>query len=181
MSHKTWEFSKWNRRADWRNSSFRVSCSCGQARGKRAIFIVCTRSLILTPRNRVLLEKLKGFAASQEIPRILWNAKVHYCSHKCPLPVPILSQLDPVHTPTSYFLKIHPNIIHPFTSGFPKWFFPSGSPTKTLYTPLLSHICATCPAHLILPDNTTWRKNIDLCIYHVVSFIYCEKGTETME
>ena len=70
-----------------------------------------TYTYLLTVWSTVLLEKLTGFAANQEIPRILWNPKVHYRTHKRPPPVPILSQPHPVPTTTSHFLKIYLNII----------------------------------------------------------------------
>ena len=80
------------------------------------------------------------FSASQEIPRILWNPKVHYCIHKCPPPVPILSQLERVHTLTSYFLKIHLNIILSSTPGYPKLsFFLQVSHQNTVYESPLHH------------------------------------------
>jgi hypothetical protein len=45
------------------------------------------------------------FPASQEIPLILWNPKVHYRIHKRPPPAPTLSQIDPVHALTLRFLE----------------------------------------------------------------------------
>ena len=84
----------------------------------------------------------KCFAASQEIPRILWKRKAHYCIHKCLPPVPILSQLDPVHTPTHYFLKIHLNTIIPSMPGSPKWTLSLRFPNQTpVYASPLPHTC----------------------------------------
>ena len=70
-------------------------------------------------------------------------------------PLPILSQLDPVHTPTSHFLKIHLNIIPASSPGSPKWSVPPVFPHQNPVYISLSSIRATCSAHLILLDFIT--------------------------
>jgi len=93
------------------------------------------------------------FCSSQEIPCIFWNPKVHHCTHKCPPPVPILSQLHPIPTTPSNFLKIHLNIILTSTSGSPQWSLSFRLPHQNPVHP--SPTCTTCPAHLILLGFTT--------------------------
>jgi len=51
--------------------------------------------------------------------------------------ISIVRTIQSILLPT-HFLKIHFNIISPSTPGSPKWLFPSGFPTKALYTPILS-------------------------------------------
>ena len=112
-------------------------------------------AIILTPWCRVLLEKLTGFhlvkkfPAFHGTPRFITALKsVRHLS---------LSWARPIQSiyphPTSWrsilILSTHLRL------GLPSGLFPSGFPTKTLYTPLSFPICATCQPHLILLDFIT--------------------------
>ena len=95
------------------------------------------------------------FAASQEIPHISRNPKVHYLTQKRPPSVSTLGQPNPIHIPTSHLLQIRPNVIHPSMPRSPQWSPSLRFPRLEPIHPLSSPIRATCLAHLILLDFIT--------------------------
>src|SRR5215469_2074456 len=87
----------------------------------------------------------------KKFPAFLWNPKVPYRNHKCPPPVPILSQLHPVPTTPSNFLKIHLNIILPPTSRPPQWSLSLRFPHKhPVHPSLLPHT-----RHMLRPSHSS--------------------------
>ena len=78
-----------------------------------------------------------------------------------PTTFPMLSHIDPVHALTSHFLNIHLNIILPSMPGSYKWYLSLRfSHQNPVYTSTLP-IHATCPAHIICLNLTTWTIFIE--------------------
>ena len=110
---------------------------------------------LLTPWCRVLPEQLTGLQLVKKFPAfngtrrfITALTSVRHLSVSWASPI---QSIYPHSTSGRYVLILSNHLRLGLLSGL----FPSGFPTKTLYTPLSSPIRATCPAHLILLDFIT--------------------------
>ena len=106
--------------------------------------VKCLLTYLLTPWCRVLLEKLTGLQLFKKFPA--FHGTRRFITALTSVRHLSLSWARPIQSiyphPTSWrsilILSTHLRL------GLPSGLFPSGFPTKTLYTPLSSPIHATC-------------------------------------
>ena len=126
-----------------------------------------TMTYLLTPWCRVLLEQLTVLQLIKKFPAfhgtlrfITALTSVRHLSLSCASPI---QSIYPHPTSWRSILILSTHLRLGLSSGL----FPSGFPTKTLYTPLSSPIRATCPAHLINKNDYQWYKiggKCDQCV-----------------
>ena len=120
----------------------RFACWITKATHTHLLTYLLTYSMVQSPSWEA-----NWFAASQEIPRISRNPKVHYHTHKRPPPVSILGQPNPVHIPTSELLERSILILSTHLRlGLPMVSFPPVSPPRP-YAPPSPHPYAPHHTH----------------------------------
>jgi len=105
--------------------------------------------------RRILLQKLTGFQLVKKFSAFHGTRRfisVFTSAHHLSLSWASSIQSMPPHPNSCRSILILSSLL---CLGLPSRLFPSGFPTKTLYTSLFYHISATCPAHLILLDFIT--------------------------
>ena len=126
--------------------------------------LACLLTYLLTPWCRVLLEKLTGLQLVKKFPAFYGTRMfITALTTTCHLSLSWASSIQSIpahHTSWRSVLILSSHL----RLGLPSGLFPSGFPTKTLYTPLLSTLRVTCPAHLIILDLITeqyWVSSTD--------------------
>jgi len=126
---------------------------------------------LLTPWSRVLLEKLIDSPLGENFPAFYGTWRF-IAVFTCPYPEP--DRWSPCPHP-NFWISIYISSFH-LRLVLPSGLFPSGFPFKTVYTPLLSLIPATCSAYIIILDLITQtilgEEYRSLTLRRLMSYIY---------
>jgi hypothetical protein len=127
------------------------------------VWILRTNYLNLSPWER------KGISVCQEIPRPLWNSKLHYHVHKGPPLIPFQKQVNPVHNSTSYFIKIRFKLFSRLLIGNTKIVFRISVKNLEWMFPVSRACYVPYPSHLDHSNNTGWGLQVMKLFHYAVS------------
>ena len=136
-------------------SFYLIKCSMENYLLTRLITKLLILPYLLNTWSRVLFEKPTSTQLVKKFPVFygIWRFVTAFTRGRHLSPY--LARSIQSRIPPSHFLMMHLNIIFPSMPGSSKWPPSLRFPYQTLYGPLLSLVCATCPAHLILLDLIT--------------------------
>jgi hypothetical protein len=96
-----------------------------------------------------------GCKVGQQTLHLLWNPELHNRIHKSRPLILILNHLNPIHAVTFYFFTNDFSVTVTLRTGVQDCLLPSGFPIKMLYLFVISPMCTTCLAYIILLDLIT--------------------------